>query len=194
MVCSIATRAFLPPRRAASRLYLEARKVPRVAAIDSAAGWSPPTPPASPARKADDLARRGSRSWSRPKSGPFLLSDADPRHRPGHTPWRPFSTHPSQRIGGGSPPSASPFNSAYRGVRRGEGQEGSKSDAGAQGNKSTVLVETLRTMLTNRLTGTTEATAGSATNIPIPNPAPGRTQGRNLPDHHPRAKPRPAAD
>src|SRR5664280_1176911 len=37
MVCSIATRAFLPPRRGARRLYLTARKVSWVAAIDSAA-------------------------------------------------------------------------------------------------------------------------------------------------------------
>ena len=35
MACSIATRAFLPQRRASSRLSVSARKVPRLAVVDN---------------------------------------------------------------------------------------------------------------------------------------------------------------
>jgi hypothetical protein len=45
-----------------------------------------------------------------------------------------------------------------------------KSDARAQGDKSTVLMATIRAMLTNRLTGTIEATATTATNTQILRP------------------------
>src|SRR5215203_6190319 len=52
----------------------------------------------------------------------------------------------------------------------GRAKEIRKSDARAQRQQSTVLVATLRTVLTNRLTGTTEATATTATNTEILRP------------------------
>jgi hypothetical protein len=68
-------------------------------------------------------------------------------------------------------------------VRRGEGREIQESDARARRQQSTVPVEPSATMLTYRLTGTTEASASTATNssfsparAPLTRPPPSRTQ------------------